>query len=137
MLFGFVDIQRRGVYKMTYSIKRISAERKDIEKRYYASLDRAKPRKPEVTYIYKVDKRKNDVNGNPRNRITLYKIEKDGKLLLFADKEDIGYRGNDQAAFDIIQEKEGFKKEYESKNGFTFNEARLRQKEGRIAVHEM
>jgi hypothetical protein len=56
-------------------------------------------------FYVRIEKRKNDINGNPRDRMWICKIDKDGGLLALNDKpEDVGYRSDSQAALEWISD---------------------------------
>jgi len=52
------------------------------------------------TYIYTYDRKKNDVNGNPRHFATVYRIKKNVPSMVIYNL-DIGYMSTEQA---IIKE---------------------------------
>lgn len=58
------------------------------------------------TYIYTILEKENDPNGNPRSRITVYRVKRNTPELLGEPSQLIGYRDDRQAAEDIILENE-------------------------------
>jgi len=75
------------------------------------------------TYVYTYKRKKNDVNGNPRHYITVYRLKNNQPILLGKVNEDVGYRDDIQAACDIILENESgwSKKRYHKESGFNSN----------------
>jgi hypothetical protein len=70
------------------------------------------------TYIYTRTQKNNDRNGNPRSTITVYRVIKNVPHRLGEPDQDIGYRGDVQAACDIILDNEkGWGKRYQGKHG--------------------
>ena len=57
-------------------------------------------------YIYVIQKRRSDIYGNPRSRITVYRMKNNVPHRL-NDPEVVGYRDDRQAAYDIIDREEG------------------------------
>ena len=55
-------------------------------------------------YGYVYEHGRNDVNGNPRHWITVFRIKNNIPVLL--DRVDVGYRDTEQAACDVIWDNE-------------------------------
>lgn len=76
------------------------------------------------TYIFHVTSRTNDRNGNPRNLISVYRVKHNKPHLLGDPQQDIGYRGDEQAACDIILDNEpGWSKKltHRAGSGLSYN----------------
>lgn len=70
------------------------------------------------TYIYKRTQKNNDRSGNPRSTITVYRLKKNVPERLGEPNQVIGYRGDEQAACDIILDNEkGWGKRYNGQHG--------------------
>ena len=54
-------------------------------------------------YIY--EHGRNDVNGNPRHWVTVYRIKNNVPCLL-GNRQDVGYRDTEQAVCDIVWDNE-------------------------------
>ncbi len=71
------------------------------------------------TYIYTYERKKNDVNGNPRHSVTVYRVKHNAPELLQAFV-DVGYRGNLQVVYDVISRIENWgKKEHTYGSGYS------------------
>ena len=88
-------------------------------------------------YTYNYERKKNDVNGNPRHYATIYRI-KSNKPILIKAKEDIGYRDPKQAVEDVIEAQHKWNKKYVySANGYNEHEARRLRRLGKIIVNQV
>jgi hypothetical protein len=81
------------------------------------------------TYIYIYHKGRQSENGNPTDKVTVYRMKKNKPILLGEPRQDIGYRNDEQAVCDIILDNEaGWGKRYQGKHGSEnpVNDARRR-----------
>lgn len=74
--------------------------------------------KQTYTYVYTYVRKNNDVNGNPRHYVTVYRVKNNIPHRLGDPDHDVGYRGEEQAVCDVILDNEaGWGKRYNSKHG--------------------
>ena len=86
------------------------------------------------TYIYTYRRVKNDVNGNPRHWVTVYRIKKNQPVLLKHD-ERVGYKGKEQAVYDVIAETERWGSGRHSfESGYNCNGVEMAKREGNIEL---
>lgn len=86
------------------------------------------------TYIYTYERKNNDVNGNPRHYLTLYRV-KNNEPILLESAVDIGYKGTLQVAFDVISRAENWgKRVYAYSSGYSINGVGEAEREGKIRV---
>ena len=57
------------------------------------------------SYIYTYQRGRQDVNGNPRHWITVYRVKRNQPILL-QENEDVGYRSYNQAVKAVIARQE-------------------------------
>jgi hypothetical protein len=70
------------------------------------------------TYIYTYKQGRRDVNGNPHNYVTVYRLKKNVPVRVGKANQLIGYRDIEQAVCDVILDNEkGWGKRYNSKHG--------------------
>lgn len=89
------------------------------------------------TYIFTYKRGNNDVNGNPRHWITVFRVKNNIPHRLGEGNIDVGYRSETQAACDVIQDNErGWKSkpDYHSPSGFNCNAAYKAMSDGKIRV---
>lgn len=84
------------------------------------------------TYIYTYERRKNDVNGNPRHWVTVYRMKKNEPILLKV-KENVGYRGELQTVFEVIADVEKWgKQKYHYSSGYNCNGVEKANRNGKV-----
>ena len=89
------------------------------------------------TYIFTYKHGNNDVNGNPRHWITVFRVKNNIPIRLGEGNVDVGYRGDLQAACDVIQDNERAwknKPNVHYPNGFNPNAVYDAQHKGEINV---
>ena len=86
------------------------------------------------TYIYTYEHGNNDIKGNPRHWITVFRVKRNVPVKL-GERKSVGYRGEIQAACNIIQAHEPWsKKEQYFPNGDSCNAAYMAASEGAIKI---
>ena len=88
------------------------------------------------TYFFTYEHGNNDINGNPRHWVTVFRVKNNVPIRL-GKREDVGYRGELQAACDVIHANEPAwrkKPDYHSPNGFNCNSVYKAKSDGEINV---
>lgn len=86
------------------------------------------------TYIYTYRRVKNDVNGNPRHWVTIYRVKRNQPIQLCADR-GVGYKGTHQIICEIIAEVEKWGREKHSyTSGFNRNGVQKAERAGDIRI---
>lgn len=102
----------------------------------YSELSPEEKKARKEYYEYTYERKKNDINGNPRHYITVYKLTKNTPELIVKN-EDVGYRDPRQAVEDVIQTNKGWKKDYAFSSGYSENQARRLRRLGKIIINQV